>query len=115
MFNPAPDAYEYVELYNTSSTTALDLSGVKFTQGIDYTFPQGTMMPPGSYLVLAGTADLAGFRTYYGLDGSVAVLGPFSGGLNNAGEQLGLGTSAGGTDVVKFTLGECRGCPAQGD
>lgn len=115
MFNPAPDGFEYVELYNASSTTALDLSGAKFTQGIDYTFPQGTTMPPGSYLVLAGTADLAAFRAYYGLDGSVMVLGPFSGGLNNTGEQLVLRTSAGGTDIVNFTFGDGRGWPPQAD
>jgi len=115
MFNPPAAGYEYVELYNSSSTVTLDLSGVKFTQGIDYTFAQGTTMPPGGFIVLAGTANIAAFRAYYGLDGSVTVLGPFSGNLNNAGEQLVLRTSAGGTDIVNFNYGDGRGWPPQAD
>jgi hypothetical protein len=115
MFNPAPNGYEYVELYNSSSTITLDLSGVKFTQGIDYTFPQGTMLPPGAYLLVAETADIAAFRAYYGLNASVPVFGPFGGSLNNAGEQLVLRTSAGGTDIVNFNYGDGRGWPPQAD
>ncbi len=115
MYNPPAAGYEYIELYNASSTVTLDLSGVKFTQGIDYTFEQGTMLPPGGYIVLAGTADLAGFRAYYGLDGSVTVLGPFIGALNNGGEQLVLRTSAGGKDIVNFNYGDGRGWPPQAD
>lgn len=115
MFNPPAAGYEYVELYNSSSTITLDLSGVKFTQGIDYTFAQGTMLPPGAYLVLVGTSDLAGFRAYYGLDGSVTVIGSYAGNLNNAGEQLVLRTSAGGTDIVNFNYGDGRGWPPQAD
>ena len=115
MFNPPAGGYEYLELYNSSSTLTLDLSGVKFTQGIDFTFAQGTMLPPGAYLVLIGTTDLAGFRAYYGLDGSVTVMGPFIGALNNGGEQLVLRTSAGGTDIANFNYGDGRGWPPQAD
>ncbi len=115
MFNPPPAGYEYVELYNSSSSVVLNLSGVKFTQGIDFTFPQGMTLAPGAYLVLVGTANIAGFRAYYGLDGSVQVIGQFSGGLNNAGEQLVLRTSAGGTDIVNFNYGDGRGWPPQVD
>ena len=115
MFNPPAGGYEYVELYNSSSSVTLDLSGVKFTQGIDYTFVQGTSLPPGAYLVLVGTADIAGFRAYYGLDGSVTVLGSYTGSLNNAGEQIVLRTSAGGTDIVNFNYADGRGWPPQAD
>ena len=115
MFNPPPDGYEFIELYNSSPTVTLDLSGVKFTQGVDYTFAQGTTLSPGAYLVLVGTSDIAGFRTYYGLDAGVTVIGPYSGGLNNAGEQLVLRTSAGGSDIVNFNYGDGRGWPPQAD
>src|SRR5207247_10365495 len=36
MYHPMPGGYEYIELYNTSASVTLDLSGVKFTQGIDF-------------------------------------------------------------------------------
>ncbi len=115
MFNPPPGGYEYLEIYNASSSVTLDLSGVKFTQGIDYTFTQGTSLLPGAYLVLVGTTNLAGFRAYHGLDGSVTVLGPYAGSLNNAGEQIVLRTSAGGTDIVNFNFSDGRGWPPQAD
>lgn len=115
MFNPAAGGYEYVELHNSSTSIALDLSGVKFTQGIDFSFPQGTTLTPGAYLVLVNTADVAGFRALHGLDGSVTVLGPYNGSLNNAGEQIVLRTSAGGSDIVNFNFGDGRGWPPQAD
>jgi hypothetical protein len=115
MFHPAPDGFEYVELYNSSSSVTLDLAGVKFTQGIDYTCLPGTFLPPGGYLLVIGTTDVAAFRAYYGLDASVAIVSAFSGALNNGGEQLVLRTSAGGTDIVNFNYGDGRGWPAQAD
>ncbi|HKX60605.1 MAG TPA: lamin tail domain-containing protein, partial [Verrucomicrobiae bacterium] len=115
MFNPPVGGYEYVELFNTSSTVSLNLAGVRFTQGIDYTFATGLILPPSSYLVVVGTTDLAGFRAYYGLDTSVTIVGPYSGSLNNAGEQLVLRTSAGGRDIVNFSYGDGRGWPPGAD
>jgi len=115
MFNPPAGGYEYVELHNSSTTATLDLSGVKFTQGIDYTFVQGTLLLPGGYLVLVGTTDIPGFRAYHGLDGSVTVIGSYNGNLSNGGEQLVLRTSAGGTDIVNFNYGDGRGWPVQAD
>jgi len=115
MYNPPPGGYEFIELYNASPTVALDLSGVKFTRGIDFTFPQGTVLLPGAYLLLANTADLAAFRAYYGLDDTVLVLGPYSGALDNAGEQLTLRTGAGGSDIVSFQYNDGRGWPQAAD
>jgi hypothetical protein len=44
--------YEFIELHNIG-TTALDLSGVRFTNGLDYTFPAGTTLAAGAYTVVA--------------------------------------------------------------
>ncbi len=115
MFNPAPGGYEYIELFNISPTLTLNLAGVKFTQGIDFTFPAGASLPPGGFLVVVGTPDLAAFRAYHQLDGSVPVYGPYSGSLNNAGEAIVLRTAAGGTDIVNFSYGDGRGWPASAD
>jgi hypothetical protein len=115
MYNPPFGGYEFIELFNSSATVTLDLAGVKFTQGIDYTFPPGTTLLPGAYLLVVGTSDVAGFRAYFGLDGTVAIYGPYSGSLNNAGEQLVLRTSAGGTDIVNFSYGDGRGWPVTAD
>src|SRR6185436_9231645 len=54
MYDPPAGGYEFVELHNASASVTLDLAGVKFTQGIDYTCLPGTVLPPGSYLVLIG-------------------------------------------------------------
>ena len=118
MYNPPAGGYEFVELHNASSSTTLDLAGVKFTQGIDYTFSAGTSIPPGGYLVLTkapSANNFADFRAFYGLDPGVPVVGPYSGSLDNAGELVTLRTAAGGTDIVSFNYGDGRGWPQAAD
>lgn len=79
--------YEYVELQNIGAAT-LDLSGVRFTNGIDYTFPAGTTLAPNAYVVVAKSRSA--FLSRYP-DGA-AVLAPdaFTGALDNSGETLAL-------------------------
>jgi len=68
------------------------------------TAPQA--VPPGGYLLVIGTTNIAAFRAFYGLDESVAILAAYTGSLNNGGEQLTIRTSAGGTDIIScFALG----------
>src|SRR6266536_2361146 len=45
------DAFEFIELKNVASTN-LELSGVRFSSGISYTFPVGTFAAPGQFIVL---------------------------------------------------------------
>jgi hypothetical protein len=85
MFDPVlPDA-EYVELFNTSTTNAFDLSGWIFN-GLSYTFANGTSIGPRGFLVLAKSR--AAFRTAYGTN--VYVFDEFSGNLQSNGETLSL-------------------------
>ena len=73
--------FEFVELKNTSTTTTLNLLGVRFTSGITFTF--GTLnLAPGAFVVVA--------KTPAAFPGVPNVVGPFDGRLDNAGEQLAL-------------------------
>jgi hypothetical protein len=97
--------FEFVELYNASESLTLDLTGAKFTSGIDFTFPAGATLAPRSYLVVVSTPDFAAFRAHYGLDETVLLAGPYAGSLANEGEEIVLKTAAGGVDVVAFEYG----------
>src|SRR6476469_5074163 len=48
---PEPTALEFIELYNPS-TQAVDVSGWALTSGVSFTFPAGTAIPAGSYVVI---------------------------------------------------------------
>ncbi|MDB4436113.1 lamin tail domain-containing protein, partial [Akkermansiaceae bacterium] len=59
MYHPEPDGdAEFIELLNTSDSITLDLSGVQFTDGIDYIFPSGTMLAPSERIVVTRTEFL---------------------------------------------------------
>lgn len=75
--------YEYLELRNTG-TVPLNLEGVKFSQGIDFTFDRRTLEPESS-IVLARNAGAFAER-YPGVE----MAGTYRGALDNAGERLQL-------------------------
>ena len=64
MYHPSSEltTEEYIELYNTGASS-VDLSGWKFTNGVSYTFPVGTSILAGDYLVV--TANPAVFHAKY--------------------------------------------------
>ncbi len=80
---------EFVELLNTGSGVA-DLSGCSLSQGIDYVFPEGTLLGEGAYLVVARNAELC--RVVFG---AIALLGDFTGNLSDGGETIRLLDAAG--------------------
>jgi hypothetical protein len=86
MYDPPSDevSAEFVELYNRS-TNAVDLSGWRFAEGIDFVFPAGTRVEPDGYVVVA--SDVAWMRSTYG---AIPVLGNYEGRLANNGELLRL-------------------------
>ena len=85
MVQPAIPNAEFVELYNNSTTSAFDLSGWKFS-GLSHTFPSGSLIGPGGYLVLA--SDRVAFAAAYGVN--IPVFDVFTGSLQNDGETLSL-------------------------
>ena len=86
MYHPATNepALEWIEFHNQNSIN-VDLSGWRMTEGIDYTFPNGTTIRAGGYLVVAIAPETLAAQT-----GITNVVGPFTGRLSNNGEKLEL-------------------------
>ena len=75
---------EFVELYNRGNAP-VDLSGWRFVDGIDFTFPANTMLDDGAYLVVA--ADRAWMESVYG---ALPIIGDFTDQLRDSGELVRL-------------------------
>jgi hypothetical protein len=94
MYHPpdtgAPDDpnAEYIELANVGTAT-INLRLVRFTNGIDFTFPSMELAPGGYCLVVK---DAAAFAARY--PGLLPVVGQYVGSLSNGGERLELRDAA---------------------
>ncbi len=97
--NPNDPNAEYIELMNIGLKT-INLGLVRFTDGIDFTFPSYTLPPAGCCLAVK---DPAAFEARYGP--GLPVAGRYSGSLSNAGEHLVLQDAAGRT-IHSFTYGD---------
>jgi hypothetical protein len=85
MYNPAAPNAGYLEILNTSTNMSYDLAGWR-VEGVDFTFPVGTIIPPGGMKLIV--ANLDGFTAAYGAPKNYA--GEYSGKLANEGETLRL-------------------------
>ncbi len=74
----AAEAEEFVELVNVMGVD-VDISGWRISGGVDFSFPDGTVIGPGATLLVAKDPGL--FPN---------ALGPFAGSLANSGETLRL-------------------------
>ena len=90
-----PDA-EFIELKNIGPET-INLSLVRFTNGIDYTFGD-TELASGEYIVVV--KDRTAFEAEYGYGINVAA-GQYTGSLANDGERIELEDAAGQT-ILNF-------------
>ncbi len=97
--NPNDPNAEYIELTNIANKS-INLSLVRFADGIDYTFPSLELPPNGYCLVVK---DLAAFQAKYG--SKLPVVGEYTGSLNNGGEQIEL-VDAVGTVIQSFTYAD---------
>jgi hypothetical protein len=77
---------EYIELTNVGDQT-INLNLVRFTNGVDFTFPDYELSPGGYCLVVR---DAAAFAARYENRGQQPVAGQYAGSLNNGGERVEL-------------------------
>ncbi|HYG33617.1 MAG TPA: lamin tail domain-containing protein, partial [Clostridia bacterium] len=85
MYQPSHTNAQYVEFFNHSTNLSFDLSGWE-VRGLAYSFPAGSLIGPGGYLVLA--ADRSAYAAAYGATN--LVFDAFSGILQPDGETLSL-------------------------
>jgi hypothetical protein len=85
MFRGALEESEYIELFNQATNTTFDLSNWR-VNGLDYTFPEGSLIGPRAFLVLAKNRSM--FAVRYGI--AVPVFDEFSGDLQPDGETISL-------------------------
>jgi hypothetical protein len=78
----------WVEFFNCGSN-AVDLTGWRLDEGIDYRFPSNTTIAPGGYLVVAN--DPAAFQANFP---GINVVGPYTNALSHRGERIVLKDSA---------------------
>lgn len=90
-YNPlgSEEVLEFVELMNDTSTPE-DLSGYYFSEGIDFNFPAGTILPAHGIIVLV--KDEAAFSAAYP---GVTITGIFQGQLDNSGDRITLVNQSG--------------------
>lgn len=93
---------EFVELQNITAVsvplfhTSYPTNTWRLRDGISFKFPQGTTLPPAGHLLVVAfdpvndAASLSAFRSKYGLDPTVPIYGPYSGKLDNGGENVEL-------------------------
>ena len=114
MYHPAPDGaaegdlFEFLELKN-GENFEIDLSGVRVTNGINFTFPQGARLAPGAFVVLVN--DPARFASRYP---GVAVDGVYTGSLANGGERITI-VHATGAPIVSVDYLDAPPWPATAD
>jgi subtilisin-like proprotein convertase family protein len=109
MFNPPPHTnglyddqeFEFIELKNISAATSLDLTGVRFENGVSFNFSNSaiTSLAPGAYVLIAENTNA--FVLRYG--GGLPLAGQYSGNLDNGGERIQV-VDAVGEDVVDFNF-----------
>lgn len=114
MYNPPAtglidgDEFEFLEFKNTGTTT-LNLSGLRFTSGINYQFPIGASLAAGQFFILARNGSQF-TNKYPGLE----VRGLYTGRLDNAGEGLRLASPVGGT-ILSLTYNDRAPWPVTAD
>ena len=105
------EEYEFIEIKNTGSQSVA-LGRMAFSNALDYTFADGTVIAPGGFAVVARIPSRFSER-YPGVAVLPAGYGP-AGSLANGGETLAL-VDAAGQGVVSVPYGDEAPWPAAAD
>jgi hypothetical protein len=109
MYHPSGDELsEFIEIHNVGEST-LTLTGVRFTKGIDFDFPDGMTIAPGAFLLVV--ADIPAFEAKYGAGLPIAGQWQTGDRLSNGGENLKLSLGQ-GTSIHEFTYDDLPPWPA---
>ena len=101
------DDFEFIEIFNPNASNTINLSGAQLADAVGFVFGDVDLQPGERAVVVE---DIDAFMARYG-DSDVTILGQYSGGLNNSGEQIDLLDSSGaevasidysGTDPLLF-------------
>ncbi|MGC6464678.1 MAG: lamin tail domain-containing protein [Akkermansiaceae bacterium] len=95
MYHPSGALPEFLEIENLT-TTPFDIANWRFTDGIDYQFPdfnagdgQATILQPFERILVSPVPE-ADLRAAYSIPVTTRIFGPYTGALSNGGERLTL-------------------------
>ena len=98
-YNPnESDEFEFIELYNATDSV-LDLSDLKFTEGVEFLFPERSSLGPNSVGLVV--ENIERFNQLYGDPTSdyyfpnLTIYGQWTGQLSNGGETIQILTDSG--------------------
>ncbi len=111
MYNPPPEPgsaadpqdFEYLEFKNISTNVTLDLTGVRLTNGVYFSFTAGAVLSLGPGQRVLVVRNAAAFTSRYGP--GLPIAGEYSGALDNGGETLRL-EDAVGEKILEFAYND---------
>jgi len=98
MYHPVDDdpGHEYIELLNVTTNTVPLFDPLaagntwRLSKAVDFHFPTNVSLAAGARLLVTGATNLETFRALARVPPAVAVFGPWTGRLDNAGESVRL-------------------------
>ena len=103
------DDYEFIEFMNTGNS-ALDLTGYHFTDGVTFTFPDGTIIGAGDRVLIV--SNQAAFTARYGV-ALAPIIGEYEGNLSNSGERIAVNSPE--APIIDFTYADEAPWPESAD
>ena len=88
----------------------MDLGGVQFVDGIEFQFPQDTLLAPGETVVIV--KNTSAFQLRYGA--ATTPVGQYSGSLQNSGERITLDSPRYGY-ILDFEYSDLGPWPGRAD